>query len=479
MSQQQPPFSDPITDSRHWFRYLEEHASSTPPEQRVLQRRSVMSGIYIVRDLAQISDTDYADAMDAIRTWAGAGELYSLYASMLDQAKRDPETFIRGLHQRYIRAIRMMKEQHQLVPFFRYLSRLGLMSGQFAFMHRDDKENSDAHCAFVYNRYMELLIQQTDYLKMPFDPERRVAGMTTEGKLIRVPEYAPYLDELMYVIMQPAEPGAASGSMLADVLKKNGLTANFDFTTVDRISEISSFFTRNLAAMLPYINEFTVDILPDRKHAFDTDIMPLLGYAVVTEAEYLRSLLRHRRRMLPVNGAEFVAVKNAGKQYPLRAVYLKELYCDGQFLLLYRVTYRKTGMISGFCDVSDPACPFFSPLQFTTAGNQTAALAMFAENLEKLVLYCYAAVVCDDSSVSWEAMPGDVLYLKEDDTVENISMEYCPHDGLPRDVIKKKHCDRIPVQGKIVMAENACDADRELATALGFELKDNERYVMQ
>lgn len=432
----------------------------------VLHRRTLMTAKSIIDLINNIPADDLYLELYMLVKDKEFGIFVGRYQYVLEMAKEKPDVFADQLYEFYVRMAATIKKNNYYQHFFEFMSHF----------QNVDMRVMEEKQQFVYRAYVNLLMNQTEFLrKNKFDLNKMVAGVTTKGELIEVDDIFPSLDFCVHEIEHIAlmTPDKLTSDTMTKVYTKRGYKINsWEETEVLRVSQ--QLHNNVVAYLTPYINEFTVDILPQASFS------PALGLylkdvpILVKNSNALKETLCHRRKTLPANGLKIHFENSAFT----KDVLLKEIYYNGTIVCLYRLETSQ-GETAGFYNTQTKQ--FVS--MFTHTEEQTTLLGNYVENT---ILWCYAAFVGSDASI----LPAAESYNKylNDPKVE---ITFTSIGGKLRVPTETKHIrtiagdDRYETEVKHISGyirklpdgQKASERAVTLAQSLGYDLADNETYV--
>ena len=219
-------------------------------------------------------------------------------------------------------------------------------------------------------------------------------------------------------------------------------------------------YDNNILMMIPWINEYTYDLLPERL----PDPNCLMPKSIKMDYHPDKKRLAQRRRTLPSNG---VSIKVEGNSL-IEEIYMKELYHAEAIYMIARVR-MKAGDYSVRFNTSTGACLS----TFLDATN--ANVARLHQLLEASTLWVYGSYVLDDDLGKWE------------DYFDGRIVEKEAIGGKLRAVYGSKKTDKDNLEQndrtingfvrKLPAGQKASDEARDRAEKLGFALADGETYV--
>lgn len=376
------------------------------------------------------------------------------YRSALEFAKLQPERLEDQLYKMLRDLGRNIKKNNQLEEFFLFLS-----------LFEENEKISETYRS-LYSAYMDLLMEQTEFLKPdPFDKYHIVAGVTTDGDVLVTDDPFPNLDQPVYELVRSGVTGTNSKILFQQILKKYGYNNEDEFRYVNAAS--MSFYN-NITLIVPYINEYTFDMLPCKAYA-PSALTPLIR----TNNTDFTDRLKNRRRTLPTNGA-VVTVDNS---IYLKKVTLKEVFHNNAIHMLCRMETEAGDVTVRY---NTKTGSFFSPF------NHIAGYCVdLHKSLKMLSLWFYTAYVCPDENI----LPTEEAYHNFTDD-KNAALTFASIGGklkstIDRDINSYIDYDRytektVSIAGfirRLPEGQKASEEKRNMATLLGLSLADNETYV--
>lgn len=253
---------------------------------------------------------------------------------------------------------------------------------------------------------------------------------------------------------------------------RRGILYSYEDTEILRVTQ--QLHTNVVAYLTPYINEFTIDIIPQASFS------PTLGEylkdvpILLKNSDAFKETLCHRCKTLSANGLK-IHFENSSFT---KDVLLKEIYHKGAIVCLYRIETTQ-GETAGFYNTQTKQ--FVS--MFTHTEEQTTLLGNY---IESTILWCYAAFVGSDTSI----LPTSESYNEylSDPTVE---VTFTSIGGKLRVPTGTKHIrtiagdDRYETEIKHISGyirklpdgQKASERAITLAQSLGYDLAENETYV--
>ncbi len=318
----------------------------------------------------------------------------------------------------------------------------------------------------LYLAYMDLLMEQTEFLKPDiYDKYHIVAGVTTDGDILITKDPIPDIDLPVYELTRSGAMGIKAQILFEQILKKHGIKDNKEFEYYNATSNI---FGNNISLLVSYINEYTFDMLPQSVYAPDTNIE-----LIETVSMDFKERLQNRYKTLPTNGA-VITFENS---IYLKKVTLKEVFHNNAIHMLCKmeteagdVTVRYNTKTGGF----------FSPF-----GHSSGYCADLHLSLKMLSLWFYTAYVCPDEKI----MPNTDSYQNFTND-KNANLTFASIGGKLRMTFNRNinnHIDyehytekTVSIAGyirKLPDGQKASEEKHKLARLLGLSLAENETYV--
>ena len=432
----------------------------------VLHRRTLQTAKSIIDLINDIPADDLFLELYMLVKDKEFGSFVGRYQYVLEIAKEKPDTFAEQLYEFYLKMASDIKKNNYYQGFFEFMS----------YFQNEDMRAMDAKRQLVYRAYVNLLMNQTEFLRRnKFELNKMVAGVTTKGELIEVDDICPSLDFCVHEIEHIAlmTPDKLTPDTMLKVYAKRGYKVNsWEDTEILRVTQ--QLHTNVVAYLTPYINEFTIDIIPQ------SSFSPVLGEylkdvpVLVKNSDAFKETLCHRRKTLSANGLK-IHFENSTFT---KDVLLKEIYHNGAIVCLYRIETTQ-GETAGFYNTQTKQ--FVS--MFTHTEEQTTLLGNYIENT---ILWCYAAFVGSDTSI----LPTAECY-NEYLNDPNAEITFTSIGGKLRVPTETKHIrtiagdDRYETEVKHISGyirklpdgQKASERAVTLAQSLGYDLADNETYV--
>lgn len=458
--------------------------SKTPLPMKTMMRRTLNTACSIIGSIEGIPFSKISYAVYFFCKDMPTQEFARLYESQIELAGANPERFVKQLHKFYNDISAKIKKENLYSTFFAFLA---------ASIRIRNTTEFDAAATEVINCYQCLLLQNLEYLRPnKFDFSTVICGLATDGEtILTARDFLPNLDSPSYDIEEMQMTGKVKSlaeleRQVKPTFAKYGIHAD-DLDAVHRLNSMDRIFSNHIAALLPYINEYTYDIVPTK--IFSAYATPFMGLKCMTDIDSLTDLLKsHRCKTLPGNG---LLVTLTG--IPLiKSLLLREILYDNTICMLYRAETSE-GDLSGSYDTKSGF--FFSVLS-------EASDKGLAAELKKFVLYIYACATTKHGQEMLKQLPNCTLYMNTALSRDNMDISYPTAEMYLRggklrntykDDLNDDSAHRSPRKGndaysyeekaiqglirKLQPGYHASEQAIELATSLGYELEDDETYV--
>lgn len=424
-----------------------------------LHRRVFNTAVSVLEIIEKVSFESLSLNLYFLIEDKGFSELAESYKRTIEIAKMQPEKFIVQLYEFFLKQANIIKKQNLYSQFFEFVS---LLLGLCNVSNGSDEFK-------VYNAYLNLLLEQTEFLRgNKFEINKIVAGIDTRGQIIEVDDPYPNLDVAAYELEQNF-----SLTAIERVFGKWGYQAK-NLEEVDLYRYSSQVYTNNTVYLIPYINEFTADIIPSKP--VNSDYMRYSERIPhIRKRCNFTSCLSEKRRTLPSNGIRITFCNSFFK-----SLLLKEVYKNGSIIVLYKID-SEADEFSGTYDTVNNT--FYSVFGHS-AGDEMLKTDHVIKNL---VLWAYTSYVTGELvSINTENY---TTVFKEDKevTVSFIQMGgklKVPATGLPKRLIAYQNGYDSSVKHisgyirKLPDGQKASDKAVKMAEALGYKLNSNETYVL-
>ena len=282
--------------SAPYWRWIEKKLRNQNGPAAVIQKRTLNTATTILLNLRDVSFERLSSSLYFICEDIQMKELTHMYEAQLELAGASPDKFVKGLHPFFNSATIKIKKENMYEDFFDFISLCGQLRFRWKAEDNDHKINTT-----VADCYYSLLLQNLLYLQPnKFDLSTVICGMTTDGELMVTQDTFPNLDIPSYEIEKAIRNGEVHDqkqleSMIFMCHKRAGYDNVKTIEDMERLSNIDRIYTNQIAVMLPFINEFTFDILP--KTPFSTFALPF--YSIQNDGVDFSNVeegLRHRNQ---------------------------------------------------------------------------------------------------------------------------------------------------------------------------------------
>ena len=467
-----------IMYSAPYWRWLDKKLAGNNSPMATLQRRTMNTASTILTTIRAIPFSKLSATLYFFCADVETREFARLYESQLELAGAAPEKFAKGLHKFYNDVTNKIKKENRFADFFDFMSLCGRIRLQ------STNPNVDIS---VVNCYYSLLLQNLEYLRPDkFNFNVALCGMKTTGELLTVKDSYPNLDTPAYLLELAVRENRIRDNeelqaMIAREYSKAGYKDVKGLDDVEHLTNVDRLFTNHVAAMLPFINEYTYDLLPQK--LITTLAAPFLAIQVITPTDKLVEMLRHRSATLPTNGVVF-QFKNP---FVVLEVQMKETFYNDRIYMLYRMD-TIMGELSGFYDTQDG---FLYSVLLEASDDD------YYDRVKRLLLYLYASVVTKHGAKMQQTMPVCCWYEAEGKDSQKIPMQtevfgrggklknvYDPEPETEHRKVRKgnenyEEEDRA-IQGfirKVGKGKTPSPQAVEYAKSLGYDLALDETYV--
>lgn len=303
-------------------------------------------------------------------------DIVRLYEAQLELAGAAPDKFVFGLHGFYNDIAAKIKKSNRYRELAEFL-------GEAMRLREEKMGTIDQN---IIDAYANLILQTLEYIRpQKLDLATCVVGIDTDGNRICAPQPFPFVDMPKQQLFKMAAEGRIRSDAeiyhrMVLLYKEQGLTVRNvdDLLNLENSTRIQE---NTYTILLPFINEYTFDILPEIQ--YDAGVPPLLGLHVSADTHELKTALKKRKRTLPSNGVKIELDDPIGE---LQGVLLKEIFHGDAVHLLYRLR-TVAGDLSGYYNTASGY--FFSVTRETT-------ITSICEETAALILHLYATQVLND-----------------------------------------------------------------------------------
>lgn len=462
----------------------------------VFQRRTLSSACVIT---AQLRETDFDKATTFMFHLAkNAGDCKSIieaFNSQLELAMVNPDKFIRGFHKFFQGLTKQLKKEKKVTLYFKALAYIQECSHNGLLIDGQVEHNLP-----VEHTTIDALMQGTEYFKkQDYDVMNVVVGISSEKEPIIIRDPYPLADVPAYYL-EALIAGKAYDKNDRKIPKEQCFDMmpvyyeRFGYKGIDSeekaalLSSATQIFNNTVLSMATITNEYTVDMLPDKPLTRFTPAMKSWWPKLNTfkhNTEFYKDALHHRRRTLPANGA----IIQFGACQFIREIRLKETCRDNEIVCIYKIVTAE-GDLSGYYNTNTGW--LYSVLD---GGNIDGCNAGEIDTIVmNLVLWLYTSLVCDLPDI----LPTDASFQSFFETHQNAptNLKFMTLGGKPRNYLKKDYDDDSQLRvfdkskydasskningfvRRLPAGQKASERSLQIAKSYGFELHDDETYVM-
>ena len=471
---------DELQISQKYRTWLDRKLGDQNGPAELLQHRTMNTAVAV---LVAIKDIPFSKISSALYFFCSDLEMQDfakLYEGQLELAGAAPDRFAKGLHKFFNEMERKIRKENLYREFYDFLS----LSIRLRYQNMDTTEDIR-----VINCYQSLLLQNMIYLRPnKFDFTKTVCGISSDNKMLLIQEPYPYLDRPIYETERKTREGkihsmAAIQEILQRTFSQAGMSEIKTMEDVEHYSNMDRTYTNHIAAMVPFINEYTFDIVPVKPYT--CFVVPFYTLFVGSPStEKLQEMLCRRSRTVPSNGVIF-RFKDSDI---IKKVLMKEILYDDKIYMLYRME-TMFGDLSGYYDTQTG---------FMYSVLLDASDRVPYERVKNFLLYLYGCAVVKDGPKLLQNMPAVCYYAEEEYAMKRrpISGEMfgCggklqnvydqtdrPEEGYgARKGSDKYESEERSIQGyirKVGQGRTPSAQAVEYACALGYDLAPDETYV--
>lgn len=455
-------------DTAYWKRLFNK-IDGKPEPMQILQKRTMNTALAVLQNLEDVSTVQLFTSLYFYCQDIKMKEFTHRYEAVVEMAGANPDKFVFGLHKFYTDISHKIKKENLYSEFFEFYYRCVRL--------RQEQESQRIEDNVVL-AYLNILTQNIEYLRPnKFDFSVMLAGQTTTGELMTVPDLYPNLDQPNYDLARhlAQKKEITSDSQIFQFYKKYGYEVNSMFD-IEVYTNVDKLYTTTVTALFPLINEYTFDILPVTP--FSAINIKFRPFIFTLDIPKTKLDLTKRNRTLPSNGVVIKFEEN-----PLyKELLLKETFFDNKIFLLFRLITSE-GDISGYYDTKDK---FFYSV-FNDIRNDPS----YSEKLTSIVLYLYGCYVLNDPFYQIANLPKHFAFL----STGGLTAEGILHGGKLRNTYKssdehslgtarkgndKYEAESRTIQGfirRVPEGKKPSGKAIALAESLGYSLAPNETYV--
>ena len=278
-------------------------------------------------------------------------------SSQVELAMANPDKFIKGYHQFLQGLTKPIKKNKDYALYFKAIA----YAQECVHSGLSIDGNVERNDSVLY-AVIDMLMQGSEYLKpQEFDIVNNIVGISTENEPIIIRDPYPLADVPVYYSdalfnNRPYDKCESQISedrrldMVFSYYKRYGYEDVADFDSINNLALLSHLYTNTVLSMATYVNEYTVDMLPDKPLIENTPNMWSWWPKSISPkytTEFLKDTLHHRRRTLPANGALF----QFDACQLIQEIKLKETCRDNEIVCLYKIV-TKFGDLAGYYNTS-------------------------------------------------------------------------------------------------------------------------------
>ena len=420
----------------------------------ILMRRALGTALAVIEHLQNVDFTDLTFTAFGICSGNQYQELVRPFEQQLELAKVKEEDFVEHLHDFYLAKAKILRKDPK--PYFDLVAFIHDRLFEVPIIDRDKK------VFHVYCAYMDLIVQMEEYLHPnQSDYNEQIVGIKTDGNLICKQEPLPNLDIAIYDYERQVLK--KQGNDL-DVIRQVFSRYGYSIKTEEDVQEHNTIlrsYDNNILMMVPWINEYTYDLLPEKLACVYFRMPETIKMDYVPD----KGRFLHRRRTLPSNG---VTIRIEGNPI-LQEIRMKELYhADAIYMIArcrlaigdYLVRFNTaTGLyLSTFLDATNTEAKKIHRL------------------LEAATLWLYASYVLDDDPGQWEDL-FDGRIAEKEAIGGKLRVVYGSKKKIDRENLEQSDRTISGYVRRLPDGQKASEEARDRAAKLGFDLDDGETYV--
>lgn len=313
----------------------------------VFQRRTLSSACQVATTL---HDMDFGKAstflFHLVREAEECKPIIEAVSSQVELAMANPDKFIKGYHQFLQGLTKPIKKNKDYALYFKAIA----YAQECVHSGLSIDGNVERNDSVLY-AVIDMLMQGSEYLKpQEFDIVNNIVGISTENEPIIIRDPYPLADVPVYYSdalfnNRPYDKCESQISedrrldMVFSYYKRYGYENVADFDSINDLALLSHLYTNTVLSMATYVNEYTVDMLPDKPLIENTPNMWSWWPKPISPkytTEFLKDTLHHRRRTLPANGALF----QFDACQLIQEIKLKETCRDNEIVCLYKIVTK-------------------------------------------------------------------------------------------------------------------------------------------
>lgn len=448
-------------------RIMKRH-SGKPLATKLIANRTFGTAMSIVSDLKRVSLEDLNRELNTFECFTFSERFSKPCREQLAQAIMDDEKFILELHGFYTETVSMVKKEDcfmELALFMAAVIKANVMTKDI--VSRD-----------VANAYADLVLEAVEYIRPnKLDITRDVRGLSVNGGVLMGDAIYPYSDlPLLESICQFGDKKLPRSRIEAE---KKMLQRYHDLgMPVNSLEKITSFemimqrMSNEYVSVLPYINEYTYDILPHTPPMYQDVPFEHIQIHSQYSVDYLAKAIKHRTRTLPSNGIKFIFTDTCDG---VKSLLMKEIIAAGRVQVLYRL-----------CTIYDDLFGCYEPASnYMFTALQYVCNSQAAHNFWAIFVNLYASQVLglgesQDFSIMQEDKNGTFIPVSiEAERMDGPLIDWYHRFEHPNDPPAPPLLNRVNAEiRRLPDGVEAPEEARTTARALGYDLQANEVLLL-
>ena len=247
-----------------YLKRVQKRISGKPLEVQLIMDRTFGTATWVLQLIENVPFQKLTAGAYAISAALPQKALTRQIEGQLELAGANEEKFVLGLHAFYNNLSALIKKNHMEHEFCAFAGQLMRLQYESSLSMEKD----------IRTAYVNLMMQTLEYLRPDkFDLECCVYGVSTAGEWLTGPCPFPYSDRPANELNQKIFGGWRPRDLFEQEQVVKNLYAKYgmNIRSLDDIStleQVQRIHINSLAAMLPLINEYTFDIVPEK--TFDT-----------------------------------------------------------------------------------------------------------------------------------------------------------------------------------------------------------------
>lgn len=341
-------------------RIMKRH-SGKPLATKLIVNRTLGTAMSIVSNLKGISPEELNRELNTFERFIFSEKFSKPCREQLTLAIMDDKKFVLELHRFYTEIATMVKKENSLVELALFM----------AAVIKANVMTKNIVSRNIANAYTDLALEAVEYIRPnKLDITRDVRGLSVNGGVLIGDAVYPYSDlPLLEFVSQFGDKKFPHSRIEAErkVLQRYhdlGIPVN-SFQDIPSFEMFMQQMSNEYISVLPYINEYTYDILPHTPAIYQEVPFEHIQIHSQYSADYLAEALKHRARTLPSNGVRFIFT---GTCDGVESLLIKEVIVAGRVQVLYRLCTIYNDLFGCYEPVSNY---MFTALQYV-CGSQAA-----------------------------------------------------------------------------------------------------------